>query len=273
MSSSQTLHQQVFLYYGNLVGYLRVALLLLAFYHSRTWTWFISLYASSFLLDMMDGAVARAFQQTSRFGAAMDIFTDKMSTPGLLLTLSHMCGMLEFALTCTRYPDWTFCFTVILILDVSSHYFHFYCTLLYGVISQYVDHLQIDINILNLYHKEVTPYSKNIDESKKKHIYWLIIWFYGKRWFFGFCCLGYEAFLVFVYAYYFLRYDWLYYLVWITLPSFCCKNAVHVAQLLSSVDDIAKWDWEHKTHLEHPIPDSWIARNRAWYHARNQKKE
>lgn len=92
----QTLHQQVFLYYGNIVGYLRLFLLLFAFYHSRHWTWFVTLYASSFLLDMLDGAVARAFQQTSRFGAAMDIFTDKMSTPGLLLTLSHLCVVFDF---------------------------------------------------------------------------------------------------------------------------------------------------------------------------------
>lgn len=121
------------------------------------------------------------------------------------------------------------------------------------------------------------PVSKTIDETKKKHIYWLIIWFYGKRWFFGFCCIGYEAFLVLVYAWHFIPEQWLYYLVCLTLPSFLAKNAVHVAQLLSSMDDIAKWDWEHKTHLEHPIPnDSWIAKNRAWYLERtspNTKKK
>lgn len=52
-------HQQVFLYYANLVGYLRVSLLFFAFYWSRTsWTWFTASYACSFLLDMADGAVS-----------------------------------------------------------------------------------------------------------------------------------------------------------------------------------------------------------------------
>jgi hypothetical protein len=106
--------------------------------------------------------------------------------------------------------------------------------------------------------------SKNIDESKKQHIYWLIIWFYGNRKFFGFCCIGYEAFLVFFYVWHFMpTSSWIYLGVCLTLPSFIAKNAVHVAQLLSSMDDIAKWDHDHQTHLEVEVPDSWFARNRA----------
>ena len=91
VSAGGSLHQKVFLYYANILGYLRVILLFFAFYHSRSsWLLFTISYACSFLLDMADGALARAFQQTSRFGAALDIFTDKLSTPGLLLTLSHL---------------------------------------------------------------------------------------------------------------------------------------------------------------------------------------
>jgi len=159
----------------------------------------------------VDGYVARLYHQTSRFGAALDIFTDNLSSPGLLLTLSHL------------YPAWTFEFTCVLVLDVASHYFHFYSTLLRGETSH-----------------------KNIDPSKKRHIYWLLVWFYGYKPFFAFCCLGFEAFLILLYTNQFVSHWLLSCLLWATFPSFVSKNAVHVAQLLSSMDDIAQFDWRNK---------------------------
>jgi len=177
----------------------------------------------SFSLDVLDGHVARSWRQTSRFGAALDIFTDKVSTPGLLLTLSHL------------YPDYTFLFNCVLMLDVSSHYFHFYSTLLYGTRSH-----------------------KDIDPAKKRHIYWLLVWFYTNRIFFGFCCLGYESFLVLMYIYSFYPYDLVYTGLCLTCASFVFKNLVHISQLFSSVDDIVKWDHEHKTHLEYEVPEPWF---------------
>jgi CDP-diacylglycerol--inositol 3-phosphatidyltransferase len=120
-------HRKIFSYYANLIGYTRILLLFVGFYFNRiNSSVFLCCYTISFSMDVLDGHVARSWRQTSRFGAALDIFTDKVSTPGLLLTLSHL------------YPDWTFLFNCVLMLDVSSHYFHFYSTLLYGTRSQYV---------------------------------------------------------------------------------------------------------------------------------------
>jgi len=221
-------HKQVFIYYPNLIGYLRIILLLIAFYFATdNYLAFLFFYVLSFGLDVVDGYVARKFQQTSRFGAALDIFTDKLSTPGLLLTLSHL------------YPTWTFFLTCVLMLDVSSHYFHFYSTLLRGVTSH-----------------------KIIDPSKKRHIYWLLVFFYSYKPYFVWTCLGFESFLVLLYINSFVPSFFAQCLLYATLPSFISKNLVHVSQLLSSVDDIAKYDWDNQTHHANKSPSSQLKKER-----------
>lgn len=120
-------HRKIFLYSANIVGYTRVALLLLSFFLHHTHPHlFLVCYGLSFLLDTVDGHVARVRGETSRFGAALDIFTDKLSSPGLMLILSNL------------YPNYSVILVSVLLLDISSHYFHFYATLLNNVVSQYV---------------------------------------------------------------------------------------------------------------------------------------
>eukprot|EP00045_Choanoeca_perplexa_P002348 m.24024 g.24024 ORF g.24024 m.24024 type:complete len:78 (-) comp11465_c0_seq1:542-775(-) len=61
---------KILLYWPNLIGYLRVLLLAAAFLHVTTRpVLFTILYSLQALLDWLDGAVARYFNQTSAFGA------------------------------------------------------------------------------------------------------------------------------------------------------------------------------------------------------------
>ena len=67
----------VWLFAPNLIGYARVALLVAAVLVStspaRTDAFF-ALYFLSYALDAVDGPVARALGQTTRFGAVLDKF-------------------------------------------------------------------------------------------------------------------------------------------------------------------------------------------------------
>ena len=95
-----------FLYVANLIGYLRVACLLLAALFSESATTFIYFYVASYALDALDGPVARALDGTSRLGAVLDMVTDRASTAVLLALLQE--------------PQWM----IALILDISAHWFH-----------------------------------------------------------------------------------------------------------------------------------------------------
>ena len=68
-------------------------------------------YSVSFIADAIDGMAARRFNQSSDFGAVLDMVTDRCSTAGFLLLLSHL------------YPSWKLAFTGLLVLDVGSHWF------------------------------------------------------------------------------------------------------------------------------------------------------
>eukprot|EP01117_Protostelium_nocturnum_P014040 TRINITY_DN5305_c0_g1_i2.p1 TRINITY_DN5305_c0_g1~~TRINITY_DN5305_c0_g1_i2.p1 ORF type:complete len:146 (-),score=27.36 TRINITY_DN5305_c0_g1_i2:78-515(-) len=114
----------VLLYFANIVGYSRVIALFGAYYYFHTnWVLGLGLYLYSFGMDMVDGTIARAFNQSSRFGAALDMMTDKMSTPGLFLALTYL------------YPSFKYFFLFTMFLDIISHYFHVTSTLLRGVKS------------------------------------------------------------------------------------------------------------------------------------------
>lgn len=99
------------LYYPNLIGYVRVLVTVWAFslYESHP-DWMAWLYLLGQGLDAIDGPVARHFNQCSRFGAALDMLTDRLSTATLLLVLS------------LAHPSSWSWFAAVLALDVSSHW-------------------------------------------------------------------------------------------------------------------------------------------------------
>ncbi|CAG8435078.1 15446_t:CDS:2 [Funneliformis caledonium] len=80
----------------------------------------MGLYIISCLLDAVDGNAARYFQQCSKFGAVLDMVTDRSTTSCLLCFLA------------TKYPSWTILFQLLISLDLSSHYMHIYSSLTSG---------------------------------------------------------------------------------------------------------------------------------------------
>ncbi|BFZ63266.1 phosphatidylinositol synthase 1 (CDP-alcohol phosphatidyltransferase1) [Saitoella coloradoensis] len=113
--------KDVFLFIPNLIGYSRVLLAGASLYympfHPKYCTW---LYVVSCLLDAFDGMAARRFNQCTKFGAVLDMVTDRCTTSALLCFLS------------SEYPRFTILFQSLISLDLASHYMHMYSTLTTG---------------------------------------------------------------------------------------------------------------------------------------------
>eukprot|EP00164_Ancoracysta_twista_P002861 GFYU01003809.1.p1 GENE.GFYU01003809.1~~GFYU01003809.1.p1 ORF type:complete len:254 (+),score=55.25 GFYU01003809.1:78-839(+) len=233
--------ENIFLFVPQLIGYTRIACLFAAFYNIDDYQLFLTLYCVSFGLDVLDGPAARYFGQSTYFGAALDMLTDKFSTPALFATLSRL------------YPHLMNIFVVLMILDVASHYFHLYAALLRGFTSH-----------------------KNTDKTQN----WLVRLFYGSKPFFAWTCLGHEVFLVLFYLANFtggqeyfavdvpvpggvdgaagvalsimfphlvpigstVSLGVFHIFILLTFPSFISKSLVHVAQLMSACEGIASYD-------------------------------
>jgi CDP-diacylglycerol--inositol 3-phosphatidyltransferase len=88
------------------------------------------LYSVSCLLDALDGVAARYFNQSTTFGAVLDMVTDRCTTACLLVFLS------------SAWPRWSIVFQGLISLDMASHYMHMYATLSMGGSSQ--SHKKID---------------------------------------------------------------------------------------------------------------------------------
>jgi len=151
----------VYLYVPNLIGYVRVALALYAFGVAlidprQT----IACYFLSFVCDELDGRFARMLDQTSTLGAVLDMVTDRLGTTGLLLTLAVL------------YPRYILICVGLIFLDIFSHWFQMYSTLLIGAIS----------------HKDTKSAS------------WLVRTYYQQRLFMGFCCVCCEVLYLCLYG-------------------------------------------------------------------------
>ncbi|EGN95422.1 hypothetical protein SERLA73DRAFT_186404 [Serpula lacrymans var. lacrymans S7.3] len=161
LATAQSYSENVFLFVPNLIGYTRIILAGLSLhfmsYHPKYCT---LAYVVSCLLDAVDGQAARALGQTSKFGAVLDMVTDRCTTSCLLCYLSSV------------YPSYAIVFQFLIALDFSSHYMHMYSSLVTGSRS----------------HKLVTS-----DVSR-------ILWYYynDSRTLF-FMCAGNELFFVSLY--------------------------------------------------------------------------
>jgi len=89
LATQQSYSENVFLFVPNMIGYSRIILAGLSMhymsYHPKYCT---VLYCISCLLDAVDGQAARALGQTSKFGAVLDMVTDRCTTSCLLCYLS-----------------------------------------------------------------------------------------------------------------------------------------------------------------------------------------
>lgn len=103
----------VLLYYPNLVGYARVLFMILSFYFALShWQLALTCYFLAFFGDVVDGYVARYFGQSSTYGGILDMVTDRVSTCGFLVILSQL------------YKDYLFVIVMLIVIDISSHWFH-----------------------------------------------------------------------------------------------------------------------------------------------------
>ncbi|MEM9507319.1 MAG: CDP-alcohol phosphatidyltransferase family protein, partial [Cyanobacteria bacterium P01_E01_bin.35] len=116
---------RVLLYIPNIIGYVRFLFYLVSFiFHSwGNWQLCLTFYAVAFVLDEFDGRAARAYNQSSNFGAALDMVADRSATAGLCLILALL------------YPDYLLVFIGAIALDISSHYYLIYATGILGKAS------------------------------------------------------------------------------------------------------------------------------------------
>ncbi|RVX72960.1 hypothetical protein B0A52_03313 [Exophiala mesophila] len=138
--------ENIFLFLPNVIGYARVILAIASLYymplHPRTCS---GLYSISCLLDAADGIAARRYNQSTTFGAVLDMVTDRCTTSCLLVFLA------------SAFPRWSIIFQGLISLDLASHYIHMYATLTMGTSGQ--SHKKVDSSrswILHLYYTNRT---------------------------------------------------------------------------------------------------------------------
>eukprot|EP00761_Pharyngomonas_kirbyi_P014482 gb/GECH01014512.1/.p1 GENE.gb/GECH01014512.1/~~gb/GECH01014512.1/.p1 ORF type:complete len:225 (+),score=15.96 gb/GECH01014512.1/:1-675(+) len=206
---------EIFLFVPNLIGYARIILVL--------WSYIIAfkqpflsatLYITSFLLDALDGYMARLLGQCSKLGAVLDMVTDRFATAGLLFILSHL------------YPYYTIPFIMLSVLDFVSHWIKMFSALVRGEDS----------------HKNVSG-----ENNPLLRIY------YTNRTFMGVLCLGNELFYWFLYLAYYTTFtvqlsdlDVNVFLLaaGICFTPFAVKQIVNVVQMTNSAQEIVQLDYE-----------------------------
>ena len=153
----------VYFFIPNLIGYVRILLCVVAFAVATDHYFiFYACYAFSQILDQWDGWAARKYGQSSRFGAVLDMVTDRCSTACLQCIL----------IGTNFYPNMLNAVMFLIALDISSHYARLYATLAVGEKS----------------HKDVSA-----DTFLPLRIY------YGNRYVLYILCFGNESFFLLSY--------------------------------------------------------------------------
>ncbi|KAF7322928.1 AAA domain-containing protein [Mycena chlorophos] len=146
LNLAQEQSENVFLFVPNLIGmrYTRIILAAVSLRYMSFHPIYCTIaYCISCLLDAVDGQAARALDQTSKFGAVLDMVTDRCTTSCLLCYLS------------SAYPDYAILFQALIALDFSSHYMHMYSSLVTGATSH--KNIKSDVsNILWWYYNNST---------------------------------------------------------------------------------------------------------------------
>eukprot|EP00331_Platyophrya_macrostoma_P018018 CAMPEP_0176475024 /NCGR_PEP_ID=MMETSP0127-20121128/43369_1 /TAXON_ID=938130 /ORGANISM="Platyophrya macrostoma, Strain WH" /LENGTH=227 /DNA_ID=CAMNT_0017870559 /DNA_START=55 /DNA_END=738 /DNA_ORIENTATION=+ len=205
----------VYFYVPNLIGYLRIALCMTTFYFAYTHPIIAAVsYAVSYILDAADGMAARALNQSSDYGAVLDMVTDRCATAIMICIVG------------TLFPDYRIFFFAAMFNDITSHWFQMYSTLVSG----------------ERHHK------------KAKSKYALLRFYYGNRIFLFLMVLGSEAFLVSAYVLHWektllplqiLR-DINRVIFYVTLGFFALKQFINLVQLLSASEKVIEFDLKEK---------------------------
>ncbi|OZC12703.1 CDP-alcohol phosphatidyltransferase [Onchocerca flexuosa] len=127
----------VWFFYPNLIGYLRIILAVVSFEAMTYAPWRAAIcYILSAASDAVDGYVARFYNQSSRFGAMLDMLTDRCA----LMALVMCCGCF--------YPRYLFYFQLSAVVDIASHWLHFHASDVTGKMT----HKQSSNPVLHLYY-------------------------------------------------------------------------------------------------------------------------
>uniref|UniRef100_H2ZIJ5 CDP-diacylglycerol--inositol 3-phosphatidyltransferase n=1 Tax=Ciona savignyi TaxID=51511 RepID=H2ZIJ5_CIOSA len=103
--------RDVLLFIPNLIGYARIVFgIASAYYMPNDYVKASFCYATTFVLDEFDGRAARAFNQESKFGAILDLTTDRITSVMMQMML------------CVFYPDYVFLFQMSMVIDIGAHW-------------------------------------------------------------------------------------------------------------------------------------------------------
>lgn len=195
---------------------MRIALAVVAFTYAMTdHRVFFACYLLSEVLDALDGHAARYFNQSTKFGAVLDMVTDRCSTSCLILVLGYF------------YPQYMGFFLFFVSLDITSHYAH-----LYSSLSRGKGHKDID--------------------QKSQH--WLLWLYYTNRTVLGTLCLFNEIFFLGLYLCHFdlgpvVMAGWGAWqiLTLIAFPLSMIKQLMNLIQLRQAAIDIAEMDIKERS--------------------------
>ncbi|CAH6720134.1 CDP-diacylglycerol--inositol 3-phosphatidyltransferase [[Candida] jaroonii] len=201
--------KDVFLYIPNLIGYFRVVTAILSFLTMKNHPYYtLIFYGISGFLDAFDGAAARKYNQGTKFGAVLDMVTDRCATSSLICYL------------CVIYPEYCIFWQLLISLDLSSHYLHMYAMLNNGSTSH-----------------------KNINEKDSK----ILSLYYNNRKVLFIVCLVNELFYMALYLHSF-KFFWLgTVMVWLSTPIWAFKQFANVVQLQKAALILARMDAVEKT--------------------------
>jgi CDP-diacylglycerol--inositol 3-phosphatidyltransferase len=194
----------VFLFAPNLIGYARIALAAYAFaFLTHHPILFTLLYITSALLDAVDGHVARYLNQSSTFGAVLDMVTDRASTACLLCLLASVKKELTLIMQAAGA------------IDLASHYAQMYASVAVG------------------------SHSHKAGKALQKAPYLLQI-YYGNKFVLFALCAGEQLFLLsllFLFTtqgYIVMEYDVAELIAKASIPLFMLKQLMNFLQLLNA---------------------------------------
>lgn len=202
----------IFTFVPNIIGFGRVITLILSFFTMKNYPVITMgcLYSASCLLDAFDGHYARKFNQSTQFGAVLDMVTDRCSTCSLIVYLSVL------------YPDYYIAWQSLISLDLASHYIHMYAQIVSGSSS----------------HKKL-----------KEGTNWLLKLYYENRVFLFLVCAFNEIFYIALYLYHFdifylpaTNVHLSFWLIVISLPVWGFKQFCNVIQMVNACYILAELD-------------------------------
>jgi CDP-diacylglycerol--inositol 3-phosphatidyltransferase len=165
-------------------------------------------------LDAADGYAARYFKQGTKFGAVLDMVTDRFATTLLLVMLSVL------------YPSYTFVFQFIIAVDIVSHWMQMYSSLLRGGQS-HKDDEKFNFVMALYYYRPV-----------------LFLMCAGNELFFAMLYLVYFTSgptVTFIWSFGLWKV-----LLFISFPICFVKNCINLVQLVQASQAIAEYDTEER---------------------------